>query len=79
MPTTYYALDGAYSLSTLCNSPNPVDTMKYPCLPSYPFINDYSGVKVDTQPLYTEYSSMNASYPQKPCAYCKYFEGTQGT
>lgn len=73
----YFLLDGAYSEPSLYNSPNPIQNIHYPCLVSYPFLNDYSHAVVDTSPLPTDYESMNKSYPVRPCPYCPYYEKSQ--
>lgn len=70
MSSPYYILDGAYSETSLRNSPNPIQDIKYPCLVSYPFLSDFSHDKIDNQPLSTDYQSMNNSYVVRPCPYC---------
>ena len=74
MSSPYFLLDGAYSEASLYNSPDPIQDIKYPCLTSYPFLSDYSHAQVDTRPLSTDYENMTQSYPNKPCAYCPYYE-----
>lgn len=70
MSSAYFLLEGAYSKESLQNSPDPVTEMKYPCLTSYPFISDFSGVHIDTTPLRTDYKDLTNSYPSRPCPYC---------
>lgn len=72
--SAYFLLDGAYDKTSLCNSPDPIENMKYPCLVSYPFLSDFSGVKPNTTPLRTDYSTLNDSYQKVPCAYCGYYQ-----
>lgn len=70
MASNYFFLDGAYNEVSLCNSPDPVQDMKYPCLVSYPFLSDLSSTPNDQAHLPTHYENMTDSYKTKPCSYC---------
>lgn len=76
MSSVYFLLDGAYNETNLRNTPSQYQDMKNPCIPSYPFLSDFSHDKIDTRPLETDYQNMNKSYPVKACPYCSFYQGT---